>query len=109
MKKNRYKEEYEELMRSFTPGMPLEEVTERWYKCFRYFLKSLKVGFTDKTVDHLFYKWDMRLVGSTTRYNSYGDLWLELFVELCQKPVTNVDDLFQIHHTYLQFIKFHEK
>lgn len=110
MKKNKFKKEYEELLASFTPEMTLEEIHEKWHKCFRYFLKSLHVGFTDKAVNHLFYGWRMNYVGDKTIHNYSDAQWKEFFCEQCKGLLlfnTSVDHLFQAHHTYIRVVKNH--
>ena len=110
MKKNKFKKEYEDLLVSFTPEMSLDELSKRWYTCFRYFLKSLHVGFTDKSVNHLFYEWKMNLVADKVQCHNTYQQWFDLFCEQCKGltgTYSRVDHLFQAHHTYIQLVKNH--
>ena len=53
------KAQYYELMGTFTNEMPFDEIYRKWYACFRYILKSYKLGFTTKAIDSLFHDFDM--------------------------------------------------
>lgn len=51
---NLTKAQYYELMCKFTHDMPFNDMYRKWYACFRYILKSYKLGFTTNAIDSLF-------------------------------------------------------
>ena len=52
--------EYYDLMYNFSnKSMSFEDIHDKWYKCFDYFLRRLKIGYNKKIIDSLFYDFDM--------------------------------------------------
>lgn len=53
------KEQFYNLMTTFEPSMSFEQIHQRWLDCFKYMFKSFKVGFTDQSIENLFYNFRM--------------------------------------------------
>lgn len=48
-----------ELMCKMNKNMKFEELFDNWHSCFSYYLKRRRVGYTQKTIDDLFYNFEM--------------------------------------------------
>lgn len=46
-------------MCSFEPNQNFETFHENWKKCFTSYLKSLKIGYSNRAIEDLFYNFDM--------------------------------------------------
>lgn len=51
--------QFYKIVENLKPEMSFEEIHSKWLTCFKYMLKSFKVGYTDKICEHLFYNFDM--------------------------------------------------
>jgi len=51
--------QYYELMENFEPEQGFETIHKNWLDCWKFMLKSFKVGYTDKIIEHLFYHFEM--------------------------------------------------
>jgi hypothetical protein len=50
---------YYKYMSSFSTKLSFRVIHYRWHECFTYILRSLKVGYTQRVIDSLFYGWEM--------------------------------------------------
>ena len=97
-------DQYYGLMENMIEYKDFKTIHERWLKCFTYILRSFKAGFSKKTIEALFYDWEMENWEDLYKENSeYKDCsktdLLEQFsgecAYICDR--TSYDRLFRTH------------
>jgi hypothetical protein len=97
-------EKYYQLMGSMRKYKSFQKLHQNWYLCFEYILRSFKCNFSKKSINSLFYDFDMSnweaLHKENTEYKNYTKSELiESFASECSyiSDRASYDRLFRTH------------
>lgn len=101
--------QFYELAENLTSDMSFEELHLKWLKCFKYMLKSFKVGYTDKICEHLFYNFEMQNSKMFWKENNpeYKDCTMEELIQKFCGDLSYISDrysydrIFRVHWLFL--------
>lgn len=106
------KKEYYRRMYNFDELKKFKTIHRQWHECFGYILRQWRCGYTEKSIDSLFYDWEMSNWKALWQENSEfagktkSEL-LEVFCGecfyMCDRP--SYDRVFRAHWLFRQVFK----